>query len=126
MSVVDRGEPLASCSEWQGDGTAAEHDAASLGGRWFREHPLHEGGLALGVGDVIVAEPGSQGPLQIAVGVGRSGVGPEGIAEGEMTVERRSADDADVQVVGWCACRGGEGFAAGNAEVAFVVVAKGT
>ena len=29
MSVVDRGEPEASCSEWHGDGTAGEHDRAS-------------------------------------------------------------------------------------------------
>ena len=31
MSVVDRGEPVASCSEWHGDGTAGEdHRAAHL------------------------------------------------------------------------------------------------
>ena len=29
MSVADRGEPMASCSEWHGDGTAGEHDRAS-------------------------------------------------------------------------------------------------
>jgi hypothetical protein len=26
--VVDRGRPVASCSEWHGDGTAGEHDRA--------------------------------------------------------------------------------------------------
>jgi hypothetical protein len=99
--------------------------AASLGGRCFREHPLHEGALGLGVGDVVVAEPVGQGPLEVAVGVGHSGVGPEGIAEGEMTVERRSPDGADVQVMSCGAGRGGEGFAAGNPKVAFVQVAEG-
>jgi hypothetical protein len=29
VSVVDRGEPVASCSEWHGDGTAGEDDRAS-------------------------------------------------------------------------------------------------
>jgi hypothetical protein len=28
VSVVDRGEPEASCSEWHGDGTAGEDDRA--------------------------------------------------------------------------------------------------
>jgi len=42
VSVVDRGDPQASRSEWHGDGTAGEHDAArslpamatSSGGGW--------------------------------------------------------------------------------------------
>ena len=29
MSVADRGEPEASCSEWHGDGTAGEDDRGS-------------------------------------------------------------------------------------------------
>jgi hypothetical protein len=29
VSVVDRGRPVASCSEWHGDGTAGERDGAS-------------------------------------------------------------------------------------------------
>jgi hypothetical protein len=29
VSVADRGEPVASCSEWHGDGTAGEDDRAS-------------------------------------------------------------------------------------------------
>jgi hypothetical protein len=29
VSVVDRGRPVASCSEWHGDGTAGEYDRAS-------------------------------------------------------------------------------------------------
>jgi hypothetical protein len=29
VSVVDRGEPVAPCSEWHGDGTAGEDDRAS-------------------------------------------------------------------------------------------------
>lgn len=42
-----------------------------------------------------------------------------------MAVERWGAGGADVQVMGWGAGRGDEGFAAGNPEVAFVVVAEG-
>ncbi len=30
VSVVDRGEPVASCSEWHGDGTAGEDDRGSV------------------------------------------------------------------------------------------------
>jgi hypothetical protein len=41
-----------------------------------------------------------------------------------MTVERRRADGADVQVMGRCPGRGGEGLAVGNPKVAFVVVAE--
>ena len=41
-----------------------------------------------------------------------------------MTVERGSTDGADVQMMGWCAGRGGEGLAAGYPEVAFVAVAE--
>jgi hypothetical protein len=29
VSVADRGRPVASCSEWHGDGTAGEDDRAS-------------------------------------------------------------------------------------------------
>jgi len=29
VSVVDRGRPVASLSEWHGDGTAGEHDRTS-------------------------------------------------------------------------------------------------
>jgi hypothetical protein len=32
VSVVDRGEPVASCWEWHGDGTAGEHDVGSRPG----------------------------------------------------------------------------------------------
>jgi hypothetical protein len=43
--VTDRGEPLVSCSEWHGDGTAGENDrdsglAATLPlGRWVGPRP---------------------------------------------------------------------------------------
>lgn len=57
MSVVDRGEPEASCSEWHGDGTAGEDDrgtglAATVPARAMgearpgRHEPRWQGALA--------------------------------------------------------------------------------
>ena len=61
-----------------------------------------------------MAEPVSQDQLQVAVGVGQTRIGSERITEGEMTVECRSTNDADVQVMRGGAGRRREGFAAGN------------
>jgi hypothetical protein len=73
-----------------------------------------------------MAQPGGQVALQVAVGPGRAWIGPEGIAEGEMTVEGACADGADIQVMGRGAGRGGEGFAARHPQVALVPITEGT
>jgi hypothetical protein len=85
---------------------------------------LDEGALGLGVAGTVVAQPSGQGALEVAVGPGNIRVGTEGVAKGEMAVERGSANGADVQVMGWCAGGGSEGLAARNPEVAFVQVAE--
>ena len=53
-----------------------------------------------------MAQPVGQGALQLTVGGSQSGVGTDGITEGEMPVECRSADGANVQVMG----RGAGGY----------------
>jgi hypothetical protein len=55
-----------------------------------------------------MTELGGQLALEVAVGLGQFGVGAEGVAKGEVALERRGADGADVQVMGWGAGRGGE------------------
>jgi hypothetical protein len=107
------------------DGPVAAPARPSRAGRCFCDDLLHEEALGLGVGAAIVAQAGGQGALEVAVGVGQTRVGAEGVAEGEMPAQRGSADGADVQVMGWCAGRGGEGFTARDSEVAFGVVAEG-
>jgi integrase len=61
MSVVDRGEPVASCSEWHADGTTGEHDPAptwrrgELAGLRWAEVDLEGGRLSVRQPRVVVA-----------------------------------------------------------------------
>jgi hypothetical protein len=72
-----------------------------------------------------MTQSSGQGALEVTVGFGRGRIGAQGVAEGEMPVERGRADGADVQVMRWRLGGGGEGFAAGHPKVALVLVAEG-
>ena len=64
------------------------------------QHVLDEPGLGLGVAGAIMTELRGQVALEVAVRLGQFGVAKEGVAKGEMPVERGCADGADVQVMG--------------------------
>ena len=61
MSVVDRGEPVASCSEWHADGTTGEQDPAptwrrgELAGLRWADVDLEGGRLSVRQPRVVVA-----------------------------------------------------------------------
>ena len=119
MSVADRGRPVASCSEWHGDGTAGEHERAThlivrhQLGRWvrpvqvdtslvgkrpegarqlvLRQQPSDKGILRRGVRLPI---PGVLiGKVALQVGVGCSGlrVGPQPFPERQVSAPLRVA-----------------------------------
>ena len=86
-----------------------------------REHLGDERALRVGVGGAVAGVERREVALELGVRAGERGVGPQGVAEGEVVAPEGRAVDDGVEVDRGSVCRGGSREVAALGDLALVL-----